>query len=204
MHTEILNTNQAQLIPWLKPFNRSYYLVGGTAIALHLGHRRSIDFDLFTKTNLIKHRIKSKLRQIPFHQVQIFEDYDQLHLMINNVKVTFFNYPYPITHQVKVGSLITMPTLPGLAAMKAFAMGRRAKWKDYIDMYFILRDHLTINQISRECEILFSGQFSEKLFRQQLAFHDDIDFSEPVEFLGEPVNEDTIKEFLIAKAIDFL
>lgn len=52
--------------------------------------------------------------------------------------------------------------------------------------------------------MLFCGQFSEKLFRQQLAFHDDIDFSEPVEFIGEPIPENTIKEFLIAKAIDFL
>ena len=71
-------------------------------------------------------------------------------------------------------------------------------------MYFILRDHFTINEISRECEILFNGQFSEKLFRQQLAFHDDIDFSEPIDLLGVPIHEDTIKEFLIAKAIDFL
>jgi len=204
MHNEIFNADQAQLLPWLKSFNRSFYLVGGTAIALHLGHRRSIDFDLFTSTNLVKHRIKSKLLQIPFHQVPIFEDYDQLHLMINNVKVTFFNYPYPIVHPVNVGTVITMPTLLSLAAMKAFALGRRAKWKDYVDMYFILHNHFTIGEISRECEILFSGQFSEKLFRQQLAFHTDIDFSEPVEFLSVPVPEETIREFLIEKAIDFI
>lgn len=204
MHTEIFNADQAQLLPWLQSFNRTFYLVGGTAIALHLGHRRSIDFDLFTSANLVKPRIKSKLLQIPFHQVPIFEDYDQLHLLINNVKVTFFNFPYPILHQVKISRFLTMPDLLGLAAMKAFALGRRAKWKDYVDMYFILHDHFTISEISRECEILFSGQFSEKLFRQQLAFHNDIDFSEPVEFLSEPVHENTIKEFLIEKAIDFL
>jgi hypothetical protein len=204
MHTEIFNSDQGNLLPWLKSFNRSYYLVGGTAIALHLGHRRSIDFDLFTPSILVKHRIKSKLLQIPFHQVPIFEDIDQYHLFINNVKVTFFNYPYPVLHPVKVDSIITMPTLSTLAAMKAFALGRRAKWKDYVDMYFILQNHFTISEICRECEILFTDQFSEKLFRQQLAFHKDIDFSEPVEFMGEPIPENTIKEFLIEKAIDFL
>ena len=204
MHDEIFNADQAKLLPWLKSFNRSFYLVGGTAIALHLGHRRSIDFDLFTPSPLVKHRIKSKLLQIPFKQVPIFEDYDQLHLIINNVKVTFFNYPYQILHPVKVGTVITMPTLSGLAAMKAFALGRRAKWKDYVDMYYILHDHFTISEISRECETLFRGQFSEKLFRQQLAFHNDIDFSEPIEYIGEPIPEETIKEFLIEKAIDFL
>jgi hypothetical protein len=204
MHTEIFNTQQAQLFPLLQRFSRSFYLVGGTAIALHLGHRRSIDYDLFTSTNLVKHRIKAKLLKIPFHQAPIFEDYDQLHLMLNNVKVTFFNFPYPIVHQVNIGKVITMPDLLSLAAMKAFALGRRAKWKDYVDMYFLLYNHFTIEEISKKCETLFSGQFSEKLFRQQLAFHNDIDFTEPVEYLGVPIPEDTIKEFLIEKAIDFL
>ncbi len=203
MHIEIFNPDQAELIPYLKSFNRSFYMAGGTAIALHLGHRRSIDFDLFTLSNLVKHRIKGKLLQIPFRQVPVFEDYDQLDLQINNVKVTFFSYPYPILHPVKVESFITIPTLISLASMKAFALGRRAKWKDFVDLYYILRDHYTIADISRECEKTFKGQFSEKLFRQQLAFHKDIDFSEPVEFLGEPVPDNSIKEFLIEKAIDF-
>jgi hypothetical protein len=203
MHIEILASDQARLLPYLKSFNRSFYLVGGTAIALHLGHRRSIDFDLFSPSILVKHRIKSKLLQIPFHQVPLFEDYDQLHLQINNIKVTFFSYPYPILHPVNVGSVITIPTLLSLAAMKAFALGRRAKWKDYVDLYYILHDHFTINDISRACENTFKGQFSEKLFRQQLAFHKDIDFSEPVEFIGLPISETVIKEFLIEKAIDF-
>ena len=163
MHIEIFNAEQAELLPYLKSFNRSFYLVGETAIALHLGHRRSIDFDLFTLSKLVKHRIKGKLLQIPFQQVPIFEDFDQLDLQINKVKVTFFNYPYPISHQVKVGSVITIPTLLSLASMKAFALGRRAKWKDFVDLYFILRDHFTINDISRECEKIFKDQFSEKL-----------------------------------------
>ena len=136
--------------------------------------------------------------------MRIFEDYDQLDLQINNVKVTFLNYPYSILHPVKVAPVITIPTLLSLASMKAFALGRRAKWKDYVDLYFILHDHFTINDISRECEKTFKDQFSEKLFRQQLAFHNDIDFSEPVEFLVEPIPDNTIKEFLIEKAIDIL
>ncbi|MEI7727899.1 MAG: hypothetical protein WCK09_22520 [Bacteroidota bacterium] len=125
MHTEIFNSDQVQLFPMLKNFKRTFYLVGGTAIALHLGHRRSIVFDLFTPSNLTRHRIKSKLLQIPYPQIPIFEDYDQLHLYINRVKFTFFNYPYPVTHPVTVESVITMPTLLSLAAMKAFALWRR-------------------------------------------------------------------------------
>ena len=85
MHTDILSLEQNVLFPYLKRFQRSFYLVGGTAIAIHLGHRRSIDFDLFTFSDLRKSRIKRALLEIPFKQVPIFEDYDQLHLFINRV-----------------------------------------------------------------------------------------------------------------------
>lgn len=141
MHTEILSPEQVLLFPYLKRFKKSFYLVGGTAISLLLGHRRSIDFDLFTISELRKSRIKKTLLEIPFNQVPIFEDYDQLHLIINDVKFTFFSYPYKIEHPIKIESNITIPTLLTLAAMKAFTLGRRSKWKDYVDLYFILRDY---------------------------------------------------------------
>jgi len=177
-------------------------MVGGTAIALHIGHRRSIDFDFFTVAKLNKLKIKSKLELVPFIKKSVFEDYDQLHLLVNNVKITFFSYPYNIEHPIKIPSFVTMPTLLSLAAMKAFALGRRAKWKDYVDLYFILKDYYTIEEVAEETTRIFGQLFSEKLFREQLTFHDDIDYSEPVEFLIPPVHDDEIKNFLIDKATD--
>jgi hypothetical protein len=204
MHPEIYTLNQSELLNYIQDFKRSFYLVGGTAIALHLGHRRSVDFDMFTISKLNRPAIKDKLSKIPFKRILVFEDYDQLHVLINEVKLTFFSFPYPVTHPIKVGSILTMPSLLSLAAMKAYALGRRSKWKDYVDLYYILRNHYTIDEISLEAEKIFSQQFSVKLFRGQLAFHKDIDFSEPVEFMGAPIPEAVIKEFLIEKAIDFL
>jgi len=58
MHRNILTANQVKLLPLVKEFSRDYYLVGGTAIALYLGHRRSIDFDLFTAGKIKKQSIK--------------------------------------------------------------------------------------------------------------------------------------------------
>ncbi len=204
MHTEIFNHQQIDLLPHLKMFSRSFYLVGGTAIALHIGHRRSIDFDLFTGAKLNKLKIKSKLSSLPYQQIPVFEDYDQLHLMINSVKIMFFSYPYPIEHNVIIPSFISMPNLLSLAAMKAFALSRRAKWKDYVDLYFIIKSHYSIEEIAIETTKIFGQLFSEKLFREQLAFHKDIDYTEPVEFLGQLVPDDEIKDFLIDKATDLL
>ena len=201
MHPEVLDPKQKALLPCIKLFRRSFYLVGGTAVALHLGHRRSIDFDLFTPKPLVKYRIKYALRKVPFSQVPIFEDVDQLHIKLNEVKTTFFYYPFIVDHPEKMDSFIEMPTLLSLAAMKAYALGRRSKWKDYVDLYFILKDHFTIHDISSACMHMFPGQFAEKLFRQQLAFHKDIDYSEPVEYLGPEIDEQEIREFLIEQAI---
>ena len=202
MHTEIFDNNQAEIWPHLTNFKRSFYLVGGTAIALHLGHRRSIDFDLFSLSPIVKYRLKGKLLKTPFKQVPVFEDSDQLHLLLNNVKFTFFHFPYPIKHSINVDSIITIPTLLSLSSMKAFALGRRAKWKDYVDLYFILKDHFTIRDICKESEINFGSQFSGKLFREQLAFHKDIDHSEPIDYIVPAVSEDEIKQFLIDQATD--
>jgi len=198
----VFDEQQVELFPWLKGFHKSFYLVGGTAIALHLGHRRSIDFDLFRSSPLVKHRIRKVLQQIPFKQVPLSEDVDQLHLIIHGVKTTFFHFPYPIEHPVRLEKFFCLPTLLTLASMKAFALGRRAKWKDYVDLYFILKDHYTIQEVCLEGEKNFTNQFSEKLFREQLAFHKDIDYSEPIEYVGEPVPEEEIREFLIDRALE--
>lgn len=204
MHITILDENQQALLPFLSKFRRSFYLVGGTAIALHIGHRRSIDFDLFTPSKINKTRIKAALRELNQPQKLIGEDIDQLHLLITNVKVTFFHYPFLIEHPEKMSNGLTFPSLLTLAAMKAFALGRRSKWKDYVDLYFILKEFYTLTEISKQAHSIFSDQFSEKLFREQIAFHKDIDYSEEVEYvIPHPPTENEIKEFLIQTAINF-
>jgi hypothetical protein len=202
MHPEILTKNQRALLPYLKDFNRKFYLVGGTAIAMNLGHRHSIDFDLFCEKPFAKSYIYNRLNKIPFRKIKLLEDVDQIHFIINEVKMTFFHFPYPIPHGQKINEFISAPSLLTLAAMKAFALGRRAKWKDYVDMYFILCDYFTVSQVAAEATIRFGDLFSEKLFRQQLAFHTDINYSEPIEFLVPETSEEEIKQFLIEKAIE--
>jgi len=202
MHPEILTENQLAILPYIKTFSQKFYLVGGTAIALYLGHRQSIDYDLFCEKPFAKSYIYNRLNKIPFKKIKLLEDVNQIHFIIHEVKMTFFHFPYPISHDQKINEFISAPSLLTLAAMKAFALGRRAKWKDYVDMYFILRDYFTVSQIAAEATIRFGDLFSDKLFRQQLAFHADINYSEPVTYLVPAPSEDEIKQFLIDKAIE--
>jgi hypothetical protein len=59
-----------------------------------------------------------------------------------------------------------------------------------------------MQEICKEAEKIFNQQFSEKFFRQQLAFHKDIDYTESVEFMMTAVPDEEMKEFLIDKATD--
>jgi hypothetical protein len=202
MHKHVLTPQQIELLPLIKEFAKEYYLVGGTAVALYLGHRRSIDFDLFTNRDIKRKRIKRLIEQHNFQTTDIlYETSEQLHIVVNSVKMTFFQFPHHITHSVNFEGIIQIPSLLDLAAMKAYALGGRAKWKDYVDLYFLLKDHFSLQEISHRAKDVFGSFFNEKLFREQLAYFKDIDYREQVEFVGTEVGEKEIKEFLTEIAI---
>jgi len=198
MYKKILTKNQLNLLPLIKKLSKDYYLVGGTAIALHIGHRRSIDFDLFTAKKINRTKIKKFIQQSNLSiQQLIYEDSDQLHIIINSVKMTFYSFPYKIPSDIHFENIISVPTLLDLGAMKAFAIGRRAKWKDYVDMYYLFKYHFNLQEVSTRAKTLFGNDFSQKLLRQQLCYFDDVDYTETVEFISDQVSESTIKDFLI-------
>jgi hypothetical protein len=197
MHKEILTDKQNKLLPLVAEFSENFGLVGGTATALHLGHRRSMDFDLFSEKKFGNQSLLNKISSFSVPDEIIVNRLDELTLIIKGVKITFFNYPYKIVYSESFGYRIKIPNLLTLAAMKAFALGQRAKWKDYVDLYFIIKDHFTISQISQKGQEIFGSVFNEKLFRSQLAYFDGINYEEAVEFLpGFEVADKTVKQKL--------
>lgn len=205
MHLEILNQNQKELLDFISQFKREYYLVGGTAIALHIGHRESVDFDLFKLSGLRKNDIYRKIAASKIGYKFGYENYEQLNLIINNVKFTFFSFPHKIPLKSEIKGVIKMPDLITLSAMKAFALGRRAKWKDYVDLYFILKDFYTFDEIAKEAKSLFGEMFSEKLFKMQLGYFKGINYEEEVTYLiPNPPTEEEIQQFLTEVSISGL
>lgn len=201
MHKEILSKKQVDLLPLIKQFNKEYYLVGDTAIALFCGHRRSIDFELFKKGHIKRKSIHDKIEKTGLQFRILYQEEGQIHFDIAGVKVTFFDYPYEVPAKNNFEKIISVPDLLDLAAMKTMALAGRAKWKDYVDIYFILKDYFTLAQIIVRSQELFANFFSEKLFRQQLCYFDDINYTEEVEYLKEEIPEATIKTFLTEIAL---
>ena len=202
MHKEILSENQLELLHLIKQFIREYYLVGGTAIALHIGHRRSIDFDLFKYSTIKPKTIISKITAFNYPYTITRRVSEQVNVTIHDVKFTFFQYLFKIDAKCKFEDYLKLPELIDLAAMKAYALGRRSKWKDYVDLYFILKYHFSIEQISKRAIEIYDQMFSEKLFRAQLSYFMDIDHSEPIDYMVPSVPDDEIKMYLIDLATD--
>jgi hypothetical protein len=198
MHKEILTKRQAELLAVIKSFAKDFYLVGGTAIALHIGHRHSIDFDLFTHKNFDNNIIRRKIKKQVKIDKFLYTETNQLNLIVNKVKLTFFKYDFKIDCDQKFGDIIKMPDLLTLAAMKAYALGMRAKWKDYVDLYFIIKDFYPLEKIIKKAKQIFGREFNERIFRTQLSYFNDVDYREEVVYLpGFAVKDDEVKKTLI-------
>jgi len=198
MHSNILTKTQVSLLPLIRQFNSSFYLVGGTALALQLGHRRSVDFDLFTDKNFDSLDIRTTIKK-QRHTINrvLIETKTEFTLFVDNTKMTFYVYPYSVKHQTNFENIISLPDTLTIATMKAFALGRRAKWKDYVDLYFILRHHSLKEIVSKAREYYTAGEFDEKLFREQLAYFKDLDYSESIEYMpGSAVDDGVVKQEL--------
>ncbi len=195
MHLEILNIEQKELLPILSQFKREYYLVGGTAIALHIGHRESIDFDLFKEKDIRKKDVYRKLKNLDYKVS--FADYNQINMLTKGVKITFFSFPYQFPINSELKGFLKMPDLLTLGAMKAFALGRRSKWKDYLDLYFILKFHYSFKEVAKKAKEIFKDEFIEKQFIAQLGYFKGINNDEEVTFLiPNPPSEEEVKSFL--------
>lgn len=196
MHPEILSKNQQELLPLIKKLSAEFYLVGGTALALQLGHRQSIDFDLFTDKEFNNESVIKKARQFYPLDKTFIKAKGQMTVMIHDVKMTWYQFPFVIPHKIFENQVIAMPDVLTIAAMKIYALGQRAKWKDYVDLYFIFKQY-SMREMVEKAKKLFGEEINERLLREQLNYFADIDYSEQVKYLpGMDVNDEVVKREL--------
>ena len=203
MIESVLTMEQSALAEKLLPAIKGFYLAGGTALALQIGHRRSVDFDLASPKAINPFDIERRLKSEGFQIQRTFTSTgDEYSTLIQETRITFFYFPFEVEHPLSWDKgHITLPTIKDLGAMKAYALGRRSKWKDYVDLYFILKFHLQLEHLIQRAKDIFSGHFNSKLFREQLCYFDDMDYSESVEYLGHAPSDQEVKGFLEETAV---
>jgi hypothetical protein len=151
-HKEILRDAQPEALRLLgRPVTeRGFYLAGGTALALHLGHRRSVDFDWFTERFLPDPiLLAQQLRDedVPFETDST--ERGTLHGTVAGVRVTFLEYRYPLLEPAVFspdpGCLLA--GLLDIACMKLSALAQRGSRKDFIDICALARNGLTLEAV---------------------------------------------------------
>jgi hypothetical protein len=142
LRREALGRSQRSLLPRLAPLARQhgFYLAGGTALALQLGHRRSVDFDFFREDPIDDPlRLAADLRTaaLPFETDRV--ERGTLHGRASGVRVSFLEYRYPLLRPLREIDGLRLAALEDIAAMKLAAVAQRGSKKDFIDVFALGR-----------------------------------------------------------------
>ena len=198
MHLEALTSNAKNL--WLKLGNfPDFVLAGGTALALQIGHRKSVDFNFFSDKKIKRALLKKVERVFKNEKIEILvNNPEEPSLIIGSTQITFLEYPFHNITKPKIFEGVKIMSILDIAASKAYTMGRRATYKDYIDVYFILfKKYCSLGQIMKTAEKKYGGAsfiFNSRLFLEQLLYLKDVEPA-PITFLGKSVSPDTVENF---------
>jgi hypothetical protein len=153
-YEEVLSVQQRQVLSQLGPLltERQFYLAGGTALALHLGHRRSVDLGWFTPAQLAEPlRLAQELRDAGIPLVTDAVERGTLHGTVSGVRVTFLEYRYGL-----LAPLVPWPeyacqvaAVDDLACMKLAATAQRGSKKDFVDIYALGLRHCALPEMLR-------------------------------------------------------
>lgn len=123
-----------------QPFLNSFYLSGGTALALHLGHRESEDLDFFSKADFDPTKIQLELEQIS-QLSSVEQSVGTLNCHAGDVQLQFLHYPYNLLSDAISWNKIKLSSIEDIACTKLLTISSRGSKKDFIDIYFILKKY---------------------------------------------------------------
>jgi predicted nucleotidyltransferase component of viral defense system len=141
LHTTTVAPNTLGLLIELmqKPYLQGFNLVGGTSLSLQIGHRISIDLDMFTTEPFDANELKSNLED-DFSDFQvILESPNTLITTINGIKVDFIRFKYGFAYPIIFEDQIRLANIKDIASMKLDAITGRGKKKDFFDLFFLLK-----------------------------------------------------------------
>lgn len=201
-----LDNGRQTVFEKLAAFDPPFVLAGGTAIMLQIGHRRSYDFDCFCLSDVLPNNLTQKIKRVLGHTIHIRTKSPELITIITseNVEVTFVCHPFPPLRPLINTESIPLFHLNDLTANKAYTLGRRPAWRDYVDLFVFMKWKICpIDTIISLAERKFGGEFNAKLFLEQLTYFNDIDIVETA-FLKKSYTPSEIKAFLEKSVREYL
>ena len=178
-----------------------FYLAGGTALAIHLGHRMSIDLDFFSRSDFSIEKIKKELSLLG--DVVVNDQGDgTLNASLDGVKISFLRYDYAQLYPYVVFENVNLADERDIAAMKIDAASSRGSKKDFIDLYFLLEKYSLVELIG-----FFEKKFSDIKYNKlhilkSLVYFSDAE-AEPMPMMLKEVSWQKVKEKISQEVLRF-
>ena len=176
LNQDILDKPRVKLLDKLTPFLKGFVLGGGTALALQLNHRKSFDFDFFSSSEIPKNLLEKVSQKIAVSNISV-DNADELTFFTDDkIKVTFLSYPFRhLFNLIILENGLRLFKVEDIAIQKAYTIGRRGEYRDYFDLYTILKkDSISLNKLIDSCKDVYKTIFSEKIFLEQLVYFNDL------------------------------
>ncbi len=184
-----------------QPFSQRFYLAGGTALSLQIGHRRSVDFDFFSATDEVNERTRNEIiAGLASFPMQVIESVGgNLLLLVDNIRVGFFGYGYPLVDELVRCENALLASQVDIGLMKCDALISRGSRKDFYDLFFI-------SQLISLEDLFHFGEKKYSLFRdfplmvlESMTVFDNADRDvQPELFVNIPWEQ--VKQFFIEQA----
>jgi len=164
---------------------KSFNLVGGTALALKIGHRKSIDIDLFTASDFNSQGISDHLTaNYKVSRIQVINN--GVFCIIDGIKVDLLAHKYPLVENTETIEGIRMVSLKEIGAMKLNAIyNNGTRLKDFVDMYSLLEKFSLDDLLEASAKKYPENNIG--MVKRALIHHEDIDFSVPIDYIGEEI-----------------
>jgi hypothetical protein len=187
-------TIQPELLELLKKIMSSsifngFNLVGGTSLALQIGHRFSVDIDMFGIAEIDEFEFVDELSNFG-KVIVIKKSKNVLILSVNGIKVDFVNYKYPLIEEIRIVENIRLASDKDIAAMKLNAIAGRGSRKDFIDLHFLLQKYSL-----KEMIYFYNNKYadgSEFMVLKGLTYFEDAE-SEEIPILFQKLDWNEIK-----------
>jgi len=179
----------------------NFYLSGGTALSLQLGHRESEDLDFFTQQEFNPELLQTKLATLGYlNNVEI--EKNTLNLFLNEVKLQFLYYPYQLLQNPVLYQNISISSVLDVACTKLITISSRGSKKDFIDLFVILQS-FTLNFLFESLDKKYKGiNYNHLHIIKSLVFFEDADI-QPMPRLHIDTNWEEIKKIITQKVINY-
>ena len=201
MFPEILSETAKQSLDKLKGIAvfQSAYLAGGTALALHLGHRYSYDLDFFTTKKFDEKILTQELGEmLPDFRLER-QEWRTILGCVKDMRFSIFYYKYPLLFSTHNFSDIPVADVKDIAPMKIAALADRGAKRDFIDLYFILAVHkiTTLHETLELYEKKFGTLAQNKVhILKSFVYFDDAE-EDAMPQMIQKVRWDSVKQFFI-------